>query len=49
LPACPVGRVYVSVKRSPCAFGFCVRLVCASCLRGKKGLLFLLAFKRKKY
>jgi hypothetical protein len=48
LPACPVGRFYVSVKRSPCAFGFCVRLVCAGCLRGKKGLLFLLAFKRKK-
>jgi hypothetical protein len=39
LPACPVGRFYVSVKRSPCAFGFCVRLVCAGCLRGKKGLL----------
>jgi hypothetical protein len=38
---------YPSVKRSPCAFGFCVRLLCAGCLRGKKGLLFLLAFKRK--
>jgi len=39
---------YPSVKRSPCAFGFCVRLLCAGCLRGKKGLLFLLAFKRKR-
>jgi hypothetical protein len=38
-----------SVKRSPCAFGFCVRLLCAGCLRGKKGLLFLLAFKRKRF
>jgi hypothetical protein len=39
---------YPSVKRSPCAFGFCVRLLCAGCLRGKKRLLFLLDFKRKK-
>jgi hypothetical protein len=39
---------YPLVKRSPCTFGFCVRLVCAGCLRGKKGLLFLLAFKRKR-
>ena len=39
---------YPSVKRSPRAFGFCVRLDCAGCLRGKKGLLFLLAFKRKR-
>jgi hypothetical protein len=39
---------YPSVKHSPCAFGFCVRLVCAGCLRGKKGLLFLLVFKRKR-
>ncbi len=39
---------YPSVKRSPWAFGFCVRLVCAGCLRGKKRLLFLLAFKRKR-
>ena len=40
---------YPSVKRSPCAFGFCVRLVCAGCLRGKNRLLFLLAFKRKRF
>jgi hypothetical protein len=40
---------YPSVKRSPCAFGFCVRLDCAGCLRGKKRLLFLLAFKRKRF
>ena len=40
---------YPSVKRSPRAFGFCVRLVCAGCLGGKKGLLFLLAFKRKRF
>jgi hypothetical protein len=39
---------YPSVKRSPCAFGFCVRLDCAGCLRGKKRLLFLLVFKRKR-
>jgi hypothetical protein len=39
---------YPSVKRSPCAFGFCVRLDCAGCLGGKKGLLFLLASKRKR-
>jgi hypothetical protein len=39
---------YSSVKCSPCAFGFCVRLDCAGCLGGKKGLLFLLAFKRKR-
>ena len=26
---------YPSVKRSPCAFGFCVRLVCAGCLSPK--------------
>jgi hypothetical protein len=40
---------YPSVKRSPWAFGFCVRLVCAGCLRGKKSLLFLLDFKRKRF
>jgi hypothetical protein len=39
---------YPSVKRSPCVFGFCVRLVCAGCLGRKKGLLFLLDFKIKK-
>ena len=38
---------YPSVKRSPCAFGFCVRLVCAGCLGGKKGLLFFFGIKRK--
>jgi hypothetical protein len=26
---------YPSVKRSPCAFGFCVRLLCAGCLSPK--------------
>jgi hypothetical protein len=26
---------YPLVKRSPCAFGFCVRLVCAGCLSPK--------------
>ena len=40
---------YPSVKHSPCAFGFCVRLVCAGCLGGKKSLLFLLDFKRKRF
>ena len=39
---------YPSVKRSPC-FAFCERQVCAGCPVGKIGLLFLLAFKRKKY
>uniref|UniRef100_UPI004048F75E hypothetical protein n=1 Tax=Daejeonella sp. TaxID=2805397 RepID=UPI004048F75E len=45
--ACPVGRFYPSVKRSPC-FAFCVRLVCTGFLAGKDGLFFLLAFKRKR-
>jgi hypothetical protein len=39
---------YPSVKRSPRAFGFCVRLDYAGCHRGKKRLLFLLVFKRKR-
>ena len=39
--------VYVSVKRSPCAFGFCVRLVCAGCLRGKKGFCFFWPSKER--
>jgi hypothetical protein len=38
---------YVSVKRSPCAFGFCVRLVCAGCLRGKKGFCFFWPSKER--
>jgi len=40
---------YPSVKRSPCAFGFCVRLDCAGCLRGKKRLLFLVCLKSIKF
>jgi hypothetical protein len=40
---------YPSVKRSPRAFGFCVRLDCAGCLRGKKRLLFLVCLKSIKF
>jgi hypothetical protein len=46
--------IYPSVKRSPWAFCFCVRFVCAGCLspkdsfgEGKKGLLFLLESKER--
>ncbi len=38
---------YPLVKRSPCAFGFCVRLVCAGCLGGKKGFCFFWASKER--
>ncbi len=45
---------YLSVKRSPCTFGFCVRLVRAGCLgpkdsfgEGKNAFLFF-GIKRKK-
>jgi hypothetical protein len=40
---------YPSVKRSPRAFGFCVRLDYAGCHRGKKRLLFLVCLKSIKF
>ena len=40
---------YPSVKRSPCAFGFCVRLVYAGCLRGKKGFCFFWPSKEREF
>jgi hypothetical protein len=40
---------YSSVKRSLCAFGFCLRLVCAGCLGGKKGFCFFWTSKEREF